>query len=376
VGGLGQRGMQAWHGKPAAIAAILALAALAPLAHAGGATSAVFTVANYPVEARAKDAVTAKATALADGQQAALRSLLRRIVPVTAYRRLKSMPPLKAADLIDGVSVRQERNSPTEYIATLDFAFQANAVRDALRRNGLPFVDTQAPQTVLVPIYRAKPDAVAESGAGVWFDAWRGLDLVHTLAPVKLEKLKPEIVPDTIKSLLAGTHGADRILASEYKSERVVLAIAEADAAGKKMTVTIAGTDAAGPFKLVRSYRIAAGDTAYTAELAAVVGLGVLEGRWKAAKAGAIGGVDITAEGGAGIQLIVEFATLAQWNDMRGRIVETDGALDVAIGSVSARTAEVVVRHPQGPEALAEAFARNGLTMSNFGGQWIVRATF
>ena len=78
-------------------------------AHAAGSAETVFTVGNYPVEARAKDAVTAKNTALADGQQAALRSLFRRLVPVTAYRRLKAMPPVKAADFVDGVSVRSDR---------------------------------------------------------------------------------------------------------------------------------------------------------------------------------------------------------------------------------------------------------------------------
>ena len=100
------------------VAAVLAF----PMPSQAGNADAVFTVANYPIEGRAKDAVTAKETAIAEGQQAALRSLLRRIVPVTAYRRLKAMAPIKAADVVDGVSVKDERNSSTEYIATLDFA--------------------------------------------------------------------------------------------------------------------------------------------------------------------------------------------------------------------------------------------------------------
>ena len=347
-----------------------------PICAANSADS-IFTVANYPVEARAKDSVTAKNTALADGQQAALRSLFRRLVPVTAYRRLKTMPPVKAADLIDGVSVREERNSTTDYIATLDFSFQPAAVRDALHRNGIPFVDSQAPQMLLIPLYRAKPDAPFESGQGVWYDAWKGLDLVHTLSPLKLEKLKAEISPETIASLLKGANGAERTLANEYKSDRVVVAIAEPDASGKHLTVTLVGTDAVAPFKLQRNYRTSGGDKAYTAELAAIVALGVLEGRWKAGKGGAVGGVDVgTSGGGGGIHVVVEFATLSEWNDIRARLLETDGAYDVAIGSVSALTAEVAMRHPGGPKGLTEAFASHGLTMSDNGGTWVVRSTF
>lgn len=348
---------------------------IAPLSgRAADPASNVFTVGNYPVEAHAKDAVIAKNTALADGQQAALRSLLRRIVPVTAYRRLKAMPPVKAADMIDGVAVREERNSSTDYIATLDFSFQPQAVRDVLIRNGVPFVEEQAPRSVLVALSRAKPEGEFESGGGTWFEAWKGLDLVHTLSPLKLEKLQPGLPADMIKALINGTSGAGRTIAAEYKSERVVVALAEPDASGKKLNVTLAGTDAAGAFKLIRSYRVSGGDLAYTSELAAVVALGVLEGRWKAGKAGAVGGVDVAA--GGNIQLVVEFTTLAEWNDIRSRILGTDGALDVAIGSVSARTAEVALRHGGGPAGLTEAFAGQGLTMSNSGGTWLVRSTF
>ena len=336
---------------------------------------AIFTVGNYPVEARAKDAVTAKATAQADGQQAALRSLFRRLVPVTAYKRLKAMPPVKAADLIDGVSVRSERTSSTDYIATLDFSFQPNGVREVLRRNGIPFVDAQAPQTVLVPVFRAKADGPYESGQGFWHEAWKGLDLVHTVAPLQLEPLKPTVTADAVQALIKGTNGADRIVTGEYKSPRVIFAIAEIDANGK-LAVTLAGTDAVGTFSLQRQYRINGGDKAYTAELAAVVGLGVLEGRWKAGKGGAVGGVDIAGAGNDAIQVVVEFANLLEWNDIRGRLLETDGAFDVSIGAMSSRSAEVSLRHPGGAIGLTQALAGHGMTMTQSGASWVVRSTF
>ncbi len=358
----------------AVVAIALATGLSAPDAFAAGPTAA-YTVGNYPVEARAKDAVTAKTTAIGDGQQAALRSLFRRLVPVTAYKRLTAMPPLNASDFIDGVSVRQERNSSTEYIASLDFSFQPTAVRDALRRNGIPYVDEQAPQVMLVPVWRETPAAAPESGKGLWFDAWKGLDLTHTLAPLRLEGLKPGLSLDALKPLLEGSAGNNRLLAGEYRTETVVIALAEPDASGKKLTVTLAGQDAIGPFTLKRSYRIGANDRAYTAELAAVVGLGVLEGRWKAAKAGAIGGVDVTAGGGS-IRLQVEFQSLSEWNDIRTRLLDADGAYDMDISSVSARAAEVTIRHAGGTSALSAALARSGLSMTEASGSWLVRQTF
>lgn len=355
----------------AAMVATLVTTGLPALAY-----DTVFTMANYPVEARAKDAVTAKNTAVADGQQAALRSLMRRLVPVTAYKRLRALPPIKATNMVDGVAVKAERNSSTEYIATLDFSFQPAAVRDMLRRNGIPFVDQQAPPTVLIPLFRAGPSAPYETGQGVWHDAWKGLDLTHTLSPLKLEPLKKAIVPDQVQALIKSTNGADPIFTSEYKTERLVVAVAEVDPAGKRLVVTLVGTDAVGPFNLQRTYRIAGSDTAYTAELAAIVGLGVMEGRWKAGKAGAVGGIEPLANDGVTIQLVVEFATLAEWNDVRARLLDADGAFDVSVGTVSARSADVSLRHPGGPSALTQSLATSGLTMRNAGGSWVVRSTF
>ena len=357
------------------LAATLAAASLGiPATLAAAGASDVYTIANYPVDARAKDAVTAKEQALTEGQQAALRSLLRRLVPVTSYARLKKMPQLQAANIVDGVSVRSERNSSTDYIATLDFSFQPAAVRDALVRNGIPFVDTQAPQTVVITLARAKPDAAFESGTGTWFEAWKGLDLVHTVSPLKLEGLKPAITPDAIAAMAGGTGSAGPVFASEYKTDRIVIALAEPDATGKKLNVTLAGTDGVGSFILKRTYRVSGGDTQYTAELAAVVGLGVLEGRWKAAKGGAMGGVEPAA--GNGIQIVAEFTSLSEWNEIRTRILDTDGAFDVTIGSVSARSAEVSLRHPGGTQGLAEALAAHGLTLDQTGSGWRVHSTF
>jgi hypothetical protein len=74
----------------------------------------VFVIGNYPVEAHAADAVTAKEHAITDGQQAAFRSLLKRIVPVTSYNRLKQIRTTPAGPLIEGFSVRSERNSATQ----------------------------------------------------------------------------------------------------------------------------------------------------------------------------------------------------------------------------------------------------------------------
>ena len=359
------------------------LAAQLSMAACGTAGSApaetVFTVANYPVEARAKDAVAAKEKALADGQRAALRSLIKRLIPVTAYGRLRKLNVSAAGTMIDGVSVRSERNSSTDYFANLDFAFQPQAVRALLQREGLAFVETQAPVTIVVPIWRILPGQSdlppvlgPDQGTANWMDAWRALDLTHTLTPAKVEKPKPEVAADTIRALAAGDSGMVRAFAAAYTgAERIIAAIAEPDGATKRLNVTLIGTDAVGAIAWKRAYRIDSADPGYAVELAAVVSLGVLEGRWKAGQArGGAGDIASAAlqnpaggNGGDGVRLAIEFRGMSEWQDISRRLTQTAGVDEFEVAGLSARSARVSLRYPGGPLALAETLSRQGFAV-------------
>lgn len=369
------------------LAAALMGLALAPT-HALARGSQVFTVANYPVEATAENAVAAKDKAHSEGQQAALGALLKRIVPVTAYHRLDRLTALRAADFIDGVAVRSERNSRTRYIANLDFSFQADAVRDLLHREGVPYVEQQAPRIVLVPIL-AQPGG--EGGAkfrpagGTWSEVWQGLDLDNTLTPLKVEALQPSIQDDTIAAALAGDDRVERVLAGAYDVDFVVLAVAEVDQPGGQLTVTVAGVDPAGLMTWRRSYRVADGDVAYAMELAAVVTQGVLEGRWKVARlenSGGFGGAaargvySYSAGGGADVHMAAHFTSRSEWDDIRGRLLNLPGVENLRIGTVSDQSAELSLTYPGGGQSLALALGREGLVLTDGGGLWALRSAY
>ena len=350
----------------------------------------VYTIANYPVDATAKDAVAAKEKAHAEGQQAAFGALLKRIVPVTAYNRIDRLKSLPAGNYIDGVAIRSEQNSNTQYIASLDFSFQANSIRDLLHREGVPFVEEQSPRLVVVPV-TAEPGDNGKlryrSASGAWSQVWKGLDLDNTLTPLRIEALLPTIHEDTIVATLNGDDSVERVLTGEYKADFVLFAVSEVDTAGKQLNVTLAGIDPAGLLSWRRSYRLTDGDVNYAMEFAAVVTQGVLEGRWKVAKseesgqggfaggssAGGFGG----SSGGAGdLHMAVEFSSLEEWNDLRGQLLDVPGIDDVRIGAVSARSADVSLRYPGGGTGLAAVLARQGLSLTGGGGMWVLRSGY
>lgn len=335
-----------------------------------------FTIAAYPIEGRAANAVAAKKQAIADGQTAALRSLFKRLVPVTAYPRLKQIPEVNAAEYVGGISVRGEQNSSTEYFASLDFRFSAEAVESLLRQNGVPFIREQAPVVTLLPVEVGADGSVA-AAAKQWSGIWSALDLENALSPLTVSSWRATLHPDVLAGLNEGDASRGiRIVSSEYGVQRVIVAQASVDRSDNRLNVRIAGEDAVGPINWARSYRIYDGDVAFAMELAAVISLGVIEGRWKAAKARASGGLAALSQPAAPLRLEVQFSSARDWYDMQQAIGGLDGVSNYRVEAVSARSAQVSLSYPGGGYALANVLARQGYQVTEAGDRWLVQQRY
>ena len=380
-------------GAGAALLSVLAVCAAVPAEAASP-----YVVGSYPVDATAGDAVAAKAKGTAEATQGALRYLMKRLVAVTDYRRLPKLPEPAAENLLEGVSVRSEQNSGTEYVATLDFSFRVEAVRSLLVAQGLPFLDKQAPPLTVIPVFASAASgpggATMSEGPKAWRQAWNGLDLVHSLTPIKLAVAGPSATNETFLKLVAGDRSGLGTVQAESSAGKLLLAIATPSPDGAKLTVALVGDDWSGPINLKRTYTLYYKDISYTSEWAAVIALGVLEGRWKqqqgiagAAAPGAdaqatadtgwspAGDAAISPRGGQPIRMTVEFSSLQQWQEMRARLGEVAGPQNVQVGALSARGAEVTVSFAGGPDALQARLATRGMQLASIGGHIVLRAT-
>ena len=119
-----------------------------------------------------------------------------------------------------------------------------------------------------------------------WTNIWKGLDLEHALTPVNLQTLRKEIQPSTINALAGGDGTRDPgVSPRTYRSEHVLIADGRARSGCKAPQYHRCRAET--PWEPSRC-RAPTGsmrrDPGYTSELAAVVALGVLEGRWKSTK--------------------------------------------------------------------------------------------
>jgi hypothetical protein len=180
------------------------------------------------------------------------------------------------------------------------------------------------------------------------------------------------VAPATLAAVASGDPGAARSLAILYKTERVLVAAAEPDAATGRLAVTLAGRDAVGPFVLKRQYRVDRADPGYAREFAAVVALRTLEGRWKAVNTRGAGGTAAAGGGDTDLLISVEFRGMTEWQDISRKLSATPGVEELDVAGLSARGARVTLRYAEGAQRLTEELAQRGLSLRNDAGTWVL----
>ncbi len=350
---------------------VLCLLLLAFCVPAEAQDSGLYTVAKLSVSMKAKDAVTAKKLALVLAKRRALDTVFRRITPFNSADRLPVVKTAAIEGMLEGISVRRERNSATQYLATLDFTFSAEAVRKVLGDKGFTISDQQAEPIAVLPVYIDK-GKIIHTGRDPWRNAWNALDLTHALVPMRLSRAGPSFTMESLTSLLGGDVQAFVALRDKQKTGKLVLAIAELTADGQTLTTRLFGVDRVGSVSLNRNDPVFKRDMKSAANRASQIMLSVIEGRWKLSHSTAGGtGDDATP---TSIGVVVEFAGMRQWRDIRARLVKVPGVNGLDVKSLSARTAQVAFQFPGGAERFSRALASHGLSLHGGGGSLILRS--
>ena len=351
------------------VAAMLA-ASFAFAATTEAKTSSVYSVAKVSVTADADNAVAAKEKALAEAQQIALRVLLKRMTNWRSHAKLPVLTDEMVERMVEGMAVRRESNSNTRYIASLDFNFEPNAVRDILNRFNIAYTDQQAAQLLLLPVM-VEGGAIRPGMSNAWYTALSGVDGEHALTPVKLASPRDDITASMISDLGNNARGVFESLKYQYRSENLVLAVAEVDPKGSQLRLRLLGQDAVGSFSLTRNFRIPERDIDYTAKLAAEIAVKVIEGRWKTTRLASQGALAGSADLET-IPLTAQFSGLKAWQEMRARLQKVPGVQGLDVKTLNARGASVTVDFPGGPERLAQAAQSQGLTLERRGQDWLL----
>ena len=259
---------------------LVLLPCLAAIAGTGGAARAadsLYDVAKISVDVTAEDAVAARETGMAEAEARAVKTVLQRLLPVGVDPELPGLTKEDIAGLVSGVSIRNEQNSATRYIATLDVGVNEEAIKQLLQEYKLPFSEERAEPVSILPLMIAG-DTVASEGEEGWRQAFDDLDLSHSITPATILRPRPDLAIDTVKAVLAGD--ATEALAKMQDEYGSPLVIAVGEIADGAFVTRLAGADSVGAIQFEQSDPLGS-DAKASARAGAALAFGTIESRWK-----------------------------------------------------------------------------------------------
>lgn len=193
---------------------------------AAPADSKMFSAGGIKVDVTAETAAKAREQALQDGQKRALMVVMERITPDYVVEQLVELVPDDIINMVRDMSVSNEKTSSVRYMATLDVSFNADAVRDLLRQNGLPYVRTSGKQLLILPVYKRSPAAspVLWDEDNPWLRAWSNRTVESYMIPLTVPA--GDLADNNllnVEQVVQGDLKAAENLAKRYEAEGILV---------------------------------------------------------------------------------------------------------------------------------------------------------
>ncbi|MGV1013388.1 MAG: DUF2066 domain-containing protein [Methyloceanibacter sp.] len=368
---------------------LLAFLALLEMSSAAAADS-LYEVAKVTVDTTAKDAVAARQIGMEEAEMRAIQTVLKRLVPPSVEQHLPPLSRETVENMVNGVSIRKEQNSTTRYIATLDVSFNEHTVKQFLIDQGIPYSETRAPTTSILPLMM-DGERVASEGAEGWRQAWEELDLAHSVTPATILRPRDTLEAKTVKAALAGEPQALAELQADYGHRALVIALGEV--AGDTFTTRLLGADAVGEINDTQTGQNV-GDAKAAARIAAATAFATLERRWKMQseggpptsaryQEGAVapeGPDDYGARPSApgevprNVVAMVEFSGLKDWQEIRMRLTHVAGIQGLEVNALSARSASITFDYAGSLGHLQAELGQSGFSFDDREGTFVLRS--
>lgn len=173
------------------------------------------------------------------GFQRVLLRLLRDNAAVSAF--IEGHEPER---FVDFYRIASENSLEGRYIAELDYCFQAQQLRAAMREADLQWAELISPKILVLPVWLAPDGARAWQADNAWLAGWR--DAVTAAdGLVDFTLLAPTIVNERslrAEDIVSADPATLRRAATVAGAEQVMLVTAKLDYVGSKQVLTVDGT--------------------------------------------------------------------------------------------------------------------------------------
>ena len=314
----------------------------------------LFAVSAVKVEAAAESAISARDAAMAKGRREAWTKLFRRLTPTANWRREPALDEQALERLLRGTEVTNERRSTTRYLADVTFQFNANAVRNLLRRANISYTESRSPAALVIPLTTG---TAGFEPASPWSTAWKDPALQQGLVPFVLPMMgdaDSDILdrPDLAQADWAAVASAAR----RYNAGAVIIATASDDAKTVQMIeLTPTGRTTAS---------FAYAQSSFGADANAVAEK--VGDAWKSRNA-----VDFAVRNH--LVADVAFDSLDDWAKIRNALAAVRAITGVDVMGLALHEAEIGVTYSGRPEQLRDALAQQKIELRTTDGQYTLQ---
>ena len=145
---------------------------------------------------------------------------------------------------VDFYHIAEENSLEGRYIAELDYCFQPQPLRTAMRAAGLQWAELVSPKILVLPVWLAPDGARAWQTDNAWLAGWREA-VAAADGLVDFTLLAPTIVNERslrAEDIVAAEPATLRRAATVAGAEQIMLVTAQLDYVGSKQVLTVDGT--------------------------------------------------------------------------------------------------------------------------------------
>lgn len=351
------------------LAAGLLLAAILSTAPGHVQAGDAFEVKGIVVDVTAKTAAAAREQALAEGEAMALRKLFQRLTLSSDAPRLPTVSGREVSTYVRDFDVAEEKTSSVRYIATLNYRFNAEAVRTLLRKSSLPFAETFSKPLLVLPVYQDGGRVSLWDEPNPWRQAWSERPASEGLVPTLLPLGDlTDIGTLNANQAIQGDVKRVGIIASRYGAGDTLVAHGVVKNNGAVLEVRLGRQGPTGSVAHeIRTFSAQPGAAAGLVMTQAVTELvRTIEDAWKQDNLLQFGQPGV-------IPVVIPITNLADWLAIRDRLSTAAVVRQVDMVLMSLKEVRVNLHYLGDPDQLALTLGQADLTLErNEGEEWVL----
>ena len=327
----------------------------------------IFVAEGVPVDVTAGSVTEARERGLTQGRVNGFRKVLERIVAQDDLARVPQPSANQIIEMVREFSIANERTSAVRYLAELTVRFDPNAVRNLLRRAGIPFTEIVSKPLAVVPVLRDDAGAAfLWNDPNPWRTAWVRGGVDRSLVPLFFpagDTGDAEAI--TADQATAKDAQAIANLTARYDVGGALIAVAHWTPEGLQMNIAAARrglptTD----FNL--TYAGAPGQSRDEIMAGAVqLAARTIEEDWRRRNR-------ITSTTTAQITALVPLNDLKEWTAVRTHLGDVPLVDGINLQAMTRDRAQVTLSYLGDQSQLTLAMAQQDLGLSQQGGVWVI----